>query len=159
MHRRDLLRRAVRLAGFAGLSPALLLALEGCREEAVRTLSPDQFRLLSGYCDQLLPRTTTLGALDVGVPEFVDRMLTALLTEAERNPIMRMLEVQLSEGNDRLNALPEEVLRPIKRLAVLGYFTSEAVMTGQLNFHPAPGHYDGCAGADRLFVNLNFGAE
>lgn len=41
-----------------------------------RFLSADQARLLSRLCDLLLPRTDTPGALDAGVPEWIDLALS-----------------------------------------------------------------------------------
>ena len=159
MHRRALLR-------LAALSPAALLGLHACtsNEGAVAgaellTLNDAQFAVLSDLCDQLLPRTTTLGAVDVGVPEFIDRMLMRLLTGPERREAVAVLDGLRTAGKADLDDLPPDFFLLLKRMALLGYFTSERVMTEQLDFHPAPGHYASCVPADRLFVNLNFSAE
>jgi gluconate 2-dehydrogenase gamma chain len=39
---------------------------------------------VSAMADQILPRTDTPGALDVGVPAFIDRMLSGYYTDKER---------------------------------------------------------------------------
>ena len=41
-----------------------------------KLLSQDQAALLTRLCDLLLPRTTTPGALDAGVPEYIDLELS-----------------------------------------------------------------------------------
>ncbi len=40
-----------------------------------RTLSPEAFATLAAVCDRILPRDEDPGALDLGVPEYIDGML------------------------------------------------------------------------------------
>jgi hypothetical protein len=46
----------------------------------------------------------------------------------------------------------------VKELTILGYYTSEYVMTNMLDHHPVPGRYDGCIPFDqegKLYVDNN----
>lgn len=84
-------RRRVLLAGAtaatAAVSPAALPVLRAQTAATSplswepRLLDPDQARLLTRLCELLLPRTTTPGAVDAGVPEWIDLALS--LADAE----------------------------------------------------------------------------
>src|SRR4051812_25467228 len=41
------------------------------------TLNPDEMKVVATLSDLIIPRTDTPGASDAGVPEFIDRRLTA----------------------------------------------------------------------------------
>jgi len=49
-----------------------------------RTLKPDQAAIASAIADLIIPRTETPSASDVGVPQFMDLILTEWYTEEER---------------------------------------------------------------------------
>jgi hypothetical protein len=48
-------------------------------------LSASQRETVSGVVDVMIPRTNTPGALDVGVPRFIDLMLKDVYTQADRD--------------------------------------------------------------------------
>ena len=48
-------------------------------------LSASQLAIVSGVVDVMIPRTDTPGALDVGVPAFIDLMLKDVYTQPERD--------------------------------------------------------------------------
>lgn len=89
--RGPLTRRRVLAAGAAAASAVMSPnALSGLRAPAAaedallwkpRFLDAPQARLLSQLCETLLPRTATPGALDAGVPEWIDLALS--LADAE----------------------------------------------------------------------------
>ena len=72
--RRRVLAAGAAVAGAATLGGAPLLAAKAADEVAwsPRLLSAEQASLLTRLCDLLLPRTATPGALDAGVPEWID---------------------------------------------------------------------------------------
>jgi hypothetical protein len=90
MDRRELIQRVAALMGGALSSGAVAGVLAGCvssPEAAGNTksfLTPDEMRTVTAMADQIIPRTDTPGALDVGVPGFVDRMLTGYYQDRER---------------------------------------------------------------------------
>lgn len=52
--------------------------------EGVRTLNPHEFATVKTVAEMILPRTDTPGAADVGVPEFIDLMLSEWYDDPER---------------------------------------------------------------------------
>ena len=91
--RRDALRRLSLLLGGVATAPLAPALLSGCRTPAgdelasytYATLDADQQSLLSALVDQILPATDTPGASDVGVPQFIDMMLSEWYAAEERD--------------------------------------------------------------------------
>lgn len=73
MDRRTLLQRALLLAGVAVL-PGGAEALAAAAKGGKRQLDPARYALLVALADTILPRTTTPGAVDAGVPQIVDAL-------------------------------------------------------------------------------------
>ena len=78
--RRQVLSAGAAAAGLAS-APALSQATSAGVDWTPRLLTGGQAALLSRLCDLLLPRTATPGALDAGVPEYID--LAVSLAEPE----------------------------------------------------------------------------
>jgi gluconate 2-dehydrogenase gamma chain len=94
MDRRELLYRASMLLGGVITASAASGILAGCTtapdtigEVKTGFLTPAETATVSALADQIIPRTDTPGALDVGVPAFIDRMLAGYYTDKERNVI------------------------------------------------------------------------
>lgn len=83
--RREMLRRVALMFGGALSAPAVLGVLSGCSAEtpttgaasppALQLLTPAQYEVVAAVADLMIPATDTPGALDVGVPAFIDRLL------------------------------------------------------------------------------------
>jgi hypothetical protein len=90
MNRREALLRVAGLMG-GTLSASTLLAIrEGyaaTRSAATQPsiLTTSQRDIVSGVIDVMIPRTDTPGAVDVGVPGFIDLMLKDVYTQADRD--------------------------------------------------------------------------
>ena len=94
MDRREAL---VRVAGLMGgmLSASALLAVDkvyagagaahGVGPSGDSILSASQRAIVSGVVDVMIPRTDTPGALDVGVPAFIDVMIRDVYSPADRD--------------------------------------------------------------------------
>jgi gluconate 2-dehydrogenase gamma chain len=94
--RRELLRRAAMLLGGTVSIGTTMGVLSGCSvfpdgqstpasaPVAGRFLSAEEMQIASAMADQVLPRTDTPGALDVGVPAFIDRLLADFHPEREK---------------------------------------------------------------------------
>ena len=85
LNRRDVLRNISWLAGGAVITPALL---HSCNNEPELGWKPgffssDEARFLESYIDTLLPKTDTPGGLEVGVHQFIDRVMAATNTDTE----------------------------------------------------------------------------
>lgn len=176
--RRELLHRAAMMLGGAVSSSAALGVLGGCvaippssaqTPAATRFLTPQEAPTVEVMCEQIIPRTDTPGAIDAGVPAFIDRMMADFYQDAERATLRAGLarveaDAQASHGksfpaltSDQQVALmtvydreqfdwgragssgPVHFFRIVKELTTLGFFTSEAGATKFLRYDPVPG--------------------
>lgn len=172
MSRREAIRRAALLLGVA-CSPALLDGALRAQTPAVGPraakpvyLNATQFATAGTVAERILPRTDTPGALDVGVPAFIDLMYGKFFTEVEQTAFVAGLAgVETSSTSahktgfaalaaDQQDALllklakgsakDQAFFRQIKEVTVLGYFTSETVGKTVLHYDPVPGRFDAC---------------
>jgi hypothetical protein len=171
--RREAIRRAALLAGVA-LSPEWLSLAGHAQAPAAATyLTPAQRALVSAAAERILPRTDTPGAIDVGVPAFIDRFYGEFMSPAERELLVSALDA-IEQGATAAHkatfaALPaaqqDAVLKGVataqqgrdpspfghlRSVTVLGYFTSEEVGKRVLHYDPVPGAYDGCVPIDQV---------
>ena len=170
--RREALRRAVLLAGVA-LSPEWLSFAARAQTAAAKTyLTAAQGAIVGPAVERILPRTDTPGAIDVGVPAFIDRMYGEVMTPAEQKLLVAIVEeidaAAKAQGGSfaALSAAQQDaVLRGIakaqqgrqpssfellRQATILGYFTSEPVGKNVLHYDPVPGAYDGCVPIDQV---------
>src|SRR5262245_41879639 len=135
---------------------------------AASKLDETQQRMLAELAELILPRTDTPGAIDVGVPAFIDHIVSDWYTPVERAIFTEGLRVVAAAGpGQRVAALqsleqqassyvpapgtsifgqPDErspFFFKLKLLTVLGYYTSQGGATSELAFNPVPGRYDG----------------
>lgn len=172
MSRREAIRRAAMFLG-AAISPSLI----GCAERAVpsadgaaagpRYLNAAQFALVAAIAERILPRTDTPGAVDVGVPSFIDLAYGEFMTPEEQTMLADGLTAMdassgvthgaafttlaASEQDELLRTialasqdLDRSFFKQIRELTILGYFTSEAVGRDVLHHEPIPGRFDPC---------------
>src|SRR5690349_20576208 len=91
MNRRQVLQRVAYLMGGAISAPAVLGLLNGCspKQEALSWqpvfFSKVQAALVAEVADIIIPRTSTPGAKDVGVPGFIDTMLKDVYELGDRD--------------------------------------------------------------------------
>jgi len=174
--RREALRRAALLLGGAISAPTIAAVLAGCEARSAegerwspRALTPEQGDLVAAIADQIIPRTDTPGARDVGVHRFIDTMLAEYYSTEERSSFLAGLAgvdasarsasgqsfVRLSPSRQRDILLPfdaeayrgatrQPFFRTMKELTLLGYYTSEAGATRELKYARVPGRFDGC---------------
>jgi hypothetical protein len=145
MNRREAL---IRVAGLMGgtLSAAALLALDkvyaGTSSPAVGSgyptgnaaspanqpavLSTSQLAVVSGVADIMIPRTDTPGALDVGVPAFIDLMLRDVYLPADRDRYLTGLAAFDTDATSQ-HGKPFVALEPTQRVALVRKFHDEAI--------------------------------
>ena len=170
MERRDLLRAF-------GAATALALvpheALDAWTRVATRPAPTDglttaQLALVSAVADTILPRTDTIGALDVRVPAFVDVIVSENYGDAERSafiagltaierqatssggavfadlaPAARATALDALESASDRRSEPARTYWRLKELTIHGYFTSAPVMKSVLKYEIMPGRFDG----------------
>jgi gluconate 2-dehydrogenase gamma chain len=104
MDRRELLYRASMLLGGALSSSAVAGVLAGCVSTPSGAggkqtfLTADEMRTVTAMADQIIPRTDTPGAVDAGVPAFIDRMLAGYYQDKERTIVRTGLGAVSTDG-------------------------------------------------------------
>ena len=168
--RREALRRASLLLGVA-FTPSILAAAAGVASPvaagAKSALADADRARVAALAERLLPRTDTPGALDAGVPAFIERMVDAYFTDRERETFLAGLSQvdalsRSRAGADFVRLRPEQQDLELTALAeaavgqgvtfysllreatIVGYFTSELVGKTVLHYDPVPGRFDAC---------------
>lgn len=177
MDRRDALKQAALLMGGALTAATLSAVMEGCERPARQgqggQFTEDETAMLSRMADVVIPRTSTPGAVDAGVPAFIVMMMGDCYPEKAQQAFHEGLAafdrwcrgeqgdgfLALTPGDQEtavagLDALvmgkkelPDKALsfyRTFKELTILGYFTSKPGATETLRYVAVPGRYDGC---------------
>lgn len=132
--------------------------------------NPEEAQALTVIGDIILPASDSPAASSVNVPSFIDLIAQECMTSDEkiawREGLQSLLEAYREEnGHDMLRGDASEqagfireldsqafkdaselsvYYRMLKNLVLVGYFTSETVMTSHLDHHAIPGRYDGC---------------
>jgi len=166
MDRREALKRTALMLGIA-LSPKMLSAVaEEASPVGLQSLNSGQYAVLEGLVDTLLPRTDSVGGLDVKVPQFVDLVFSKFETPEKRKNFRKGLDAfeadcrslhgkgfSDSSKKDRLavyrkwaagNGKQKAFLTLSREWILLGYYSSEEVSKNVLKFNPIPGAYRGC---------------
>jgi hypothetical protein len=176
--RREALRKTALLMGAAVSASAMAGLLNGCKAKPDLNYKPvffneDQARLVSELSDIIMPKTDTLGAKEVGVPNFIDKMLNECYKKEDQDRFLAGLasfdeEAKKAHGDIFIYLKPEEQLVFVKKynedsvkaskekpgpksfflmakeLTLMGYFTSEVGATKVLQYEAVPGAYKGC---------------
>ena len=174
--RREALRRTALLLG-AAVSPSLAACVDRLRPAAGGAAGPAhfttaQFAATGAIAERIIPRTETPGALDAGVPQFIDLAYGEFMSDEERRTLVEGLAGVEAESqaahhasfaaltpaqqDDLLRAIAaasqseeeqtssRSFFRQIREATVLGYFTSEEVGRNVLHYDPVPGRFDAC---------------
>jgi len=152
LHRRDLLRAA-------GAATALALLPYDAADTWARVLSGipprdgltgAQLARVGAIADVIFPRSDSPSATEVGVPAFVNVIVSENYSDAERATFVTNLELLNADAIDAIEqgdrrAEPARTYWRLKGLIVHGYFTSERVSKDVLHTEIMPGRFDGAA--------------
>ena len=177
--RREALRRTAMIMGAAVSASTVVAFLEGCKNVPDLNYKPiffneDQARLISAIAEIIIPKTDTPGAIDAGVPNFIDMLVNECYKPEDQKLFVEEIK-KLDEGarekygeyfidcdganqkeyilnthEDAVRALKKDgtIERPfilkLKELTMLGYFVSEPGATQVLQYNQVPGVYRGC---------------
>jgi hypothetical protein len=133
--------------------------------DGLEALSAAQGRLVTTIADQIIPRTDTPGASDVGVTAFIDHLLAHWYEDDARgNFIAGLADLDRRAGGSYLELAAERQLAflalldgvkgtpgsaeaafaMLKSLTIYGYFTAERVVKEVTKEPVIPGRFDGC---------------
>ena len=180
IRRREVLRRAAWLLGGAISAPAALAVLQGCgRKVSVEAsfgkpawvlLSAHEGEVVTAIADLIIPKTSTSGALDAGVPKFIDAALAAVYKPEDQKRFKdgcaafdaaskasggkdflrqetaartAFLQQQLTAALDA-DADEKPFVLMARELTLLGYFSSQVGITENMEYVPVPTAYHGC---------------
>lgn len=144
MTRREAISRTAIILGGAISAPTLTALMQGCKADSSQPavsnfLTSDQERMVTTMADIILPRTSTPGAVDVGVPAFIYQVLQDCYPEADK--------MAFAAGLDQLNEECKKVigrrflrLKPAKQIEFLKKTDTEAraaLTEGELSPHLA----------------------
>jgi hypothetical protein len=179
MQRRELLRRAAWILGGAVSAPAAMAILQGCSAKDATAsasafkpkflIAPTHLDIVTGIADIIIPKTSTSGALDAGVPAFIDSVLADVYPKdaqdrftlglgnfaaaaagsgkpfLEQAPAQRVAFVKHSletalEGERN----PKPFILMARELTLLGFFTSKVGITENMEYVAVPTAFHGC---------------
>lgn len=128
MDRRTFIRRISTALGVT-LSPGAVAAIvSGCRPQpgaGPAFLSGNAFALVESLADAIIPETDTPGAVQAGVPAYIDMILAEFSEDAERQRIRTQLE-ELGAGLRTVDARTLADLDADRRLSVLSALDAQA---------------------------------
>jgi hypothetical protein len=98
MNRRQYIANSGILLGYTFTFGSMATIMESCKEKdslstpGADMLSDAQFSLLSQITNIILPKTTTVGALDCKVPEFIAKVVKNVYNSEDRGEFIKGLE-------------------------------------------------------------------
>lgn len=172
MNRREAIKRASFALG-AAISASTLAGVAHGQNAATASdwkpshLNRTQAAIAGVLAERILPRTDTPGALDVGVPAFIDTIYGGYMTQSDKADFRKGLNavnrsarsahkkrfVDLSDAQQDgiisdLAAAAEGseggFYQKLREVTLVGYFTSKEVGMNVLKYDPIPGMYKGC---------------
>lgn len=175
MERREAIKRTAYLMGGVVFAPSILGVLNGCSPSEGDwnpvLFNRSQAALTTSLAGTILPAGETPGAVDVGVPGFIEKMVDEVYTEEQRQSFLDGLDAfndQCRDAHGKVfselteqeqyefastankNAIDNEATEGpqffliFKELTMVGFFTSEAGATQVLRYEAVPGQYQGC---------------
>lgn len=175
LSRREAIRRTALLMGGVVSSSTILAVLNGCTPKPGIDWQPvlfneDQAVLVSQVAEIIIPKTETPGAVDVGVPQFIEQIIKETYsTEAKERFFLGLADFETeaqTKFDKNFNRLSKEDRqtftisvhnlaveakedkRPfiliMKELTMLGFFISEPGAKQVLQYKEVPGEYKGC---------------
>lgn len=181
MERREAIKRTAYLMGGVVFAPSILGVLKGCaptdEDWSPELFNREQAALTTALAGTILPAGETPGAVEVGVPGFIEKMVKDIYTESQREDFIEGLNDFNDKSRDAFgkvfsdltedeqyefansankNAIESEAVEGpqffliFKELTMIGFFTSEVGATQVLRHETVPGEYRGCIPFDEV---------
>ena len=96
MNRREAIQRTAYALGYAISAPAIMGVLNGCKARPEIAFKPvffseGQARSIEVLSEIIIPKTSTPGAIDVGVPQFIDTLLKEAYNKGDQDSFLKDL--------------------------------------------------------------------
>ena len=136
MDRRAILKYTAYVTGYAITAPLTSAFLSGCKAEPAAPdyipvfLSEETYLNLKAVVDTMLPKTDTPGALEVGVPEFIDLVLDKYTEDEDRQKMLGGFQSWLSSVQGP-ESTPYYNLAAEDQLQLLNVLDKEAIATAE----------------------------
>jgi Gluconate 2-dehydrogenase subunit 3 len=169
MHRRHLIKGMGVIALYGSFPAILGEFISSCntKDNSLRAgfFTDDEFHLIEQVSDIILPKTSSPGALEARVPYFIDlvvknclnladqKMISTGLLQLNKNPMggfsnltpeKKLIEIKTIDEAAYKDVPDKAWFRLFKKLAMIGYFTSQDGMTKALDYVKVPGDYKAC---------------
>lgn len=123
LNRREALQQIAALMGGTLSAPAVLGFLGGCTAKQDASWNPvflttEQAALVAAVVDLMIPRTDTPGALDVGVPGFIDTLLKDAYAKEDQQRFTAGLE-EFEAQSQQQHGRAFLKLEPAQRMALV----------------------------------------
>lgn len=175
--RREALRRAAWIMGGVLAAPTISGILNGCTPRPELTWTPsffseEQARLIMQLAETILPETDSPGAKAMGVPGFIEEMISVVYPENWKVRFMSGMEafaasceaaagsafaeltadqqkeyarqIDTAVRQKKLEGDEGYFFRQVKELTLAGYYTTEYGATQALQYQAIPVEYHGC---------------
>jgi len=154
-------RNAIKLGivGIGGVASASSLQLlSSCISDAPPEYLFDlkNTNLMSNLVDQIIPETSSVSASQSGVVPFIDIALHECFKEGDQSAFVQGLEDLTDNGYEDLTveeqvktlqileSKEDKFFTLLKKLTLIGYFTSEEGIKQNYSYAPVPGKFEGC---------------
>ena len=182
LERRAMLKRAAWILGGAISAPAALAILQGCSAKDApaaadwqpRFFKGDEAKVLTAMADIIIPKTDTSGALEAGVPAFIDSVLADVYdTDAQARFHAGCAEFSAARSDGKTfleqdraaqtvtvkraltdalaaDAQPRPFILVARELTLLGFYTSKPGITENMDYQAVPTAYHGCVPVSQM---------
>lgn len=98
MNRRDYIKQTALFLGYTLSASTISQVMSGCTTEAnldwkPQFFSPAQASLIAEIAETLLPKTETPGAIELGVPQFIDKIIAITSDKNGKEEILKGMEI------------------------------------------------------------------
>jgi hypothetical protein len=119
--RREAIKKTALMMGGALSAPTILGVLNGCTPSmepnwAPKFFTKEQAVTVMELAETIIPKTDTPGAKDIGVPKFIEEMVSTIFSLEDRTKFMKGLQAFEAECDDKMGD-PFGYIEPNKQLS------------------------------------------
>jgi gluconate 2-dehydrogenase gamma chain len=98
MNRREAIQKAAWVLGYTLTGPALVGIMNGCKvdpsstETSLSFFTQDEYKTIKSLADIIIPQTDTPGAVEVGVPTFIDQLIDQTYSTLDKESLKERLK-------------------------------------------------------------------